>query len=37
MYETYIKKNHDYGNSFDISMNEDGEPRLGFQKVCKHD
>lgn len=24
MYETYIKKNHDYGNSFEVSMNEEG-------------
>lgn len=44
MYETYIKKNHDYGNSFDISMNEEGlaaaRIRLGdkwlrFKKLSK--
>lgn len=44
MYKTYIKKNHDYGNSFDISMNEEGlaaaRIRLGdkwlrFKKLSK--
>ena len=24
MHDTYIRKNHDYGNSFDVSMDEEG-------------
>lgn len=24
MLETYVRKNHDYGNSFEVSMNEEG-------------
>ena len=46
MHDTYIKKNHDYGNSFDKSLDEDGllvaKIRLGdkynrFSQLLKKD